>query len=181
MDKEIFVARLKTLAPSKEDLKKRGLSDDFINSFIQSYYCNKKTDFNLNFFSNDTILKLLQYYDCSKVEIGIITFTSKIIEEVGYYHIGNAEQDILSLNKTFLSIEILDYVNPTHVLWECASSSENFLESMLLCADFFTSRITDSSLLDNDAYTLERVNMCTEIAGGNKYRDFYKMLLGYFD
>jgi len=178
---EDFVEKLKLLAPSKDSLKKRNLPDDFINRFIQSYHCDAKSRINLDFYSNDVILKLLQYYDCSKVEIGIVTFASEINEEENFYQIGNVEQDILALNKTLLSIEVLDYANTNYIIWKCASSSSNFLDALLLCTEFFTLRVIDFSLGDDNKYLLERVNLCTEKAGGNQYRDFYKMLLGYFD
>jgi hypothetical protein len=179
MDQDIFVTRLRKLAPAFEDFGERNLSDLFKKNFIERYYCPPKPKISQKSYSIDPIISLLQYYDCSKVEIGVVTFLKEIVEEVNYYQIGNIEQDILSVNKTILQIEVLDYLNRDHVIWECASNSGRFLEALLLSAEYFTSRIKSPSLINNHNYTFDRVDMCTEIAGGETYIDFYKMLLGY--
>lgn len=175
-----FVDKLKSSAPSKEEFSRKGLPADFIDSFIRGYICLIRPNVKIEILSTDTLLMLLQQYDCSKVEIGLVSFGAEIVEEDDYYQIGMVEQDILSLNKILFSIEVLDYMEPSHVIWRCASNSNNFLEAMLVCAEFFTSRVLDSSLIGDEAYTLNKVNLCVEKAGGEEYIDFYKMLLGYF-
>ena len=50
---------MKQLAPSIEELKKHGLTDDFISQFIESYKCYQK-DGSKNIYTNDELLMLLQ-------------------------------------------------------------------------------------------------------------------------
>jgi len=174
-----FAARLKMLSPSKEDMIKKNLPEDFVDNFLQRYICIKRTSFKRPSFLDNTLLNLVSNFDCSKIEIGIISFLPEFVEKPSFYYVGNAEQDIIVLDKTFLSVNVVDAFYPDHIIWKCASNAENFLEALLVAADFFTSRVKDTSLLTNESYTLERASICSEIAGGDAYLKFYKMLFGY--
>lgn len=180
MNKELFVERLRLLAPSKDDLQKYDVQEDYIQQLIISYQCTPKatSDFLLN---NDTLLSLLSYYDCSKIEIGTVSLIKSPIEEANFYQVGNVDADILALNKISLQVEVLDYTSTNHVIWECASNSSNFLEALLLCAEYLTSKLKNLSDDEDPMILLQHVNRCAEIAGGEEYADFYKMLLGYFE
>lgn len=126
MNKEMFVDTLIKLAPSIEELKKHGLPDNFINQFIGSYRCYPKKSGNINIFTNDELLLLLQSYDCSKVEIGIVSFLNEIVETENHFEIGRVEQDTLFVNKVSLEVEVLDHENMNHVIWSFASNGKNF-------------------------------------------------------
>ncbi|HEX4372708.1 MAG TPA: hypothetical protein VHZ50_05315 [Puia sp.] len=181
MSPEIFAKELKQSAPSFEQLSARNLSSEFIDDFIKSYNCILKTHINLKVISNDSMINLILLYDCSKIEIGIVTFVHEIIEMSDYYQIGNVEQDVLIINKISHQVEVLDYTNKNHTIWQCASNSDNFLQAILICAKYSTARIIDPVLVENKKYTKEAVHLCFEKAGGIDYIDFYKMLLGDFD
>ena len=183
MDSETFVRELQRSAPTPEDYRKYKVSEQYIERALQRYRCLPKHQKERKVITSDTILNLLQDYDCSKVEIGIITFARDIMEAADYYKIGNAEVDLLVISKITMQVEVRDYDSPDHVMWPCASNSDNFLEALLLCAEFSALKIKDkdASLDDNDKYALEKVERCTEKAGGKKYINFYKMLLAYFD
>ena len=178
MDKDTFVNVLLQLAPSIEELKKHGLTDDFISQFIESYKCYPK-DGSKNIYTNDELLMLLQSYDCSKIEIGIVSFLNEIIETEDYFEIGGVEQDILAINKITLEVEVLDHEATGHTIWSCASNSMNFLQAILSVADFFSSKLKAYPAEPDNNVVLKRVQKCTYEAGGEKYIDFYKMLLGY--
>lgn len=180
MDGKNFVNKLKALAPSKERLKKFNVSDEFIDKLISRYCCTIKTSKSV-ISTNDALLLLLHDYDCSKVEIGIVSFLQEVVEGANYYQIGDAEQDILVINKISLEVEVLDHDSLHHVIWKCASNSSFFLEALLLCADRLTSRLENMSQEEDGSVALQYVEICASKAGGEKYIDFYKMLLGYFD
>lgn len=180
MTDNIFVEKLASLAPSPGDYRKYKVSEQYIEGALQRYRCFPKHKREQRFITSDTILNLLQDYDCSKVEIAIISFSERVTEAADYYRIGNAELDFLVISKITMQVEVRDHDSPDHVMWPCASNSDNFLEALLLCVDFFTSKIKEPTLDDNEEYILERVERCTEKAGGKKYVNFYKMLLGYF-
>lgn len=181
MDTELFVKELKLLAPSKENLKKFNVDDSFIDYFRSRFYCIPKSQDIIKNYSGDLIISLLDAYDCSKIEIGTVNFLFEPIENVAFYHIGNVDGDILVLNKISLKIEVLDYTNTDHVIWQCSSNSNGFLEALLICAEFFVLKLENFSLVENKKYMAEVINECIEKAGGFEYVGFYQMLLGYFD
>jgi hypothetical protein len=177
MNAEKFVKELSAIAPSREDLVKYDLPEDYINEVIQGYQCKRKLKRDAEIHANDTILNLINEHDCSGIQIGLVNFSERFIETPDYYQIGHVELDILSINKITLQVEVRDHDSPGHVIWLCATHSDSFLNALLVCADLFAARIKDSSLDDNENYVLSRVHECTEKAGGEEYMDFYKMLL----
>ncbi|SJZ93259.1 hypothetical protein [Sediminibacterium ginsengisoli] len=176
MEASLFVEKLKMLAPLKEEFKGLDMPDDFIEQLISSYNCTLKTNDNLVFLK-DPILTLLNSYDCSNLEIGIIKFYNNPIENVDYYKIGNVDADILILEKLTLKIVVLDYANLDHIIWECASNSANFLEALLVCSECLTSKLKSISAEIPYSITSAYINRCAIAAGGEQYIDFYKMLL----
>ena len=181
MKKDEFVFRLKQLAPSREDYHRLNFSDDSITELIKRFECNPLNNDLFNSIKNDEILELLNTYDCSKVEIGLLNLNKTVQEFPNYYLIGKIDSDIIALNKITLEIETLDHEGRNHLLWSCAASSKRFLNSILTAAEFFSRRIKDPGLANNKVFTNEYVLNCTDKAGGKKYIDFYKMLLGNFD
>lgn len=179
MTEGIFVEKLKSLAPSRDSFKQKNLPDDFIENLLDKYNCKERHRRKKRVFSVNELLNLLSNYDCSKVSIGIIDFLPEVIEMPGYYYFANAEQDIIVVDKVTLGVNVVDPTEPSHIIWKCASNGGVFLEALLLCAEFFTARVKDYSLLSNDDYTLKIANECSEIVGGPEYLKFYKMLFGY--
>ena len=174
MEKELFVEKLNLLAPSPEDFKQYNLTEEYIQNIISSYKCLVKTK-NNNSYTNDLLLSLLNSYDCSKVEIGLVRFLENPIEKVGFYQVGNIDLEILAIDKITSQVEVIDHDNLEYVIWECASNSKNFLDALLVSAEYFVSQLKNSSEEDY-AIISKYVNYCTEIAGGEQYMAFYKML-----
>ena len=149
---------------------------DFIKNFIGSYKCIPKAKYAL-LYTEDPLLSLVNCYDCSKVEIGCISFLESPIEEIGFYQVGNVDADILAINKITFKVEVLDYTSKNHVIWECAVNSDNFLNALLLCAEILTARLKNLSE-DDPLISEEDINHCANTAGGEEYTDFYQMLIG---
>jgi len=181
MDRDLFVSELKALAPSKDDFQNLAVSDSFIKQHIGRYNCELRTKSRLKIVTNDEFLNLLQEYDCSSLGIGNLYFSKTIDEHESYYQIGKVEMDILVLNKITLEIEVRDHDQLNYTIWSCASKSTCFLDALLTCATFFSRLLKEPSIGDDSEYVFNVVKNCAEQAGGEKYIDFYKMLLGYFD
>jgi hypothetical protein len=179
MTDAIFAERLRSLAPTRDFFRQKRLPDDFTEDFLDGYNCKDRDCRKKGVYFANELLNLISNYDCSKVSIGIIDFLPEIIERPDHYYFGNAEQDIIVVDKVTLGVNVVDPAEPSHIIWKCASNGELFLEALLLCAEFFTARVKDYSLLSNDDYTLKIANECGEIAGGEEYTRFYKMLFGY--
>jgi hypothetical protein len=180
MDQHEFARQLQTFAPKNEEVKKYNVSDNFLEQYSAGYYCKPKPNPTIKIFTSDPLLMMLQQYDCSKVEVGLVSFASTIIENVEYYGIGNVDADLLSVNKRFLNVEVLDYTTPSHVIWNCAANGEKFLSALLVCAEFYNLKLRDKILEEDDAEILRWVKKSSTSAGGSMYLEFYKMLLGYF-
>jgi hypothetical protein len=178
---EYFVSRLNNLKPSEEDLIKLGFDEVFIKSVIDGYQCKKRTHVLNGILNKNTIISLMQEYDCSSVQIGLIQLHNRIIEEEDFYRIGEVEADILVLNKITFQIEVRELLSLDNILWTCASNADNFLDTLLICAQFFSLRIKKPELADDISFTHKTVLECSQASGGIEYIDFYKMLLGYFN
>jgi hypothetical protein len=178
MDKDHFVIKLKDFTPSREVYDKLGLSEAFIAKVIRSHQCVPFSELRFNPEPNNEIFKLLSSYDCSTVEIGVLTFNNEVSEVGNYYIIGNVEADLLALNRITLEIQVLDYLVPSHVIWDCAANGERLLDALALCAEHFFKIHHNSALSENASFIHEHVLQCAEKAGGEKYVDFYKLLLG---
>lgn len=178
MLKEQFAKELKKLTPAKEDFINLGYSFELANNRLKEYECIFKGE-DFKRYTNDELLDLLTFYDCSGLQIGIISFAKEIKENADYYLIGEAEADILALSKVTLEVIVLDHENTDWPIWTCAANGEHFLDAILHTASFFSSRIKNPKLVSNISYTYSNVLQCTDKAGGEKYLDFYKVLLGY--
>ncbi|MDA3616330.1 hypothetical protein [Polluticaenibacter yanchengensis] len=162
----------------REDYIKLGYLENDIENELREFKCfTKKGNINETY-SNNELLNLLSKYDCSNVRIGILVFYENVEETDNYYILGEAETDLLTLNKVTLEIQVLDYTNTDYVIYNCASNGENFMDALLLAANLFSNRIKDLNLAFNEYYTYEFVVACSSKAGGDKYLDFYKVLLG---
>jgi hypothetical protein len=176
MTPEYFVLKLKELSPTKEILAANGFGDEEIAQIMKSYICVPRAgDVNA---PSDALLRLLSAYDCSNLEVGLIRFKEEFVEEAAYYIVGEVEADILVISKTTKEVCVLDHTVPEHVVSFCASTSDAFLGALLSFASFLFQRLKDETLFDNTAFTKHWVHLCAEKAGGEKYLDFYKMLLG---
>lgn len=173
-----FAQKLEKLTPSKESFLKLGYSSDMVNKRLSEYKCIGK-EYIPQSYLNDDLLRLLTSYDCSAIQIGVVSFAKKIQEEENFYILGDVEADILALSKITLEVQVLDHENIDWVIWTCAANGGYFLDAMLCAAEFFSIRIKNTELANDINFTYENVLKCATKAGGEKYIDFYKMLLGY--
>ena len=174
-----FVKELRELAPPREKLLELGVSEAKANEMIDSYNCVEANYSGSDF--DDSLLSLLIRYNLSKVVIGLIEFKEGFVPYKKGYIIGNVEVDYLILDKNDGEIKVFEFDAPDHLLWRCASSSEKFLDALIVCASFLTATLFSDSLYNDADAILQVSNDCARIAGNEEeYGDFYKMLLGYF-
>ena len=181
MTNKMFVEKLKLLAPSSEILRSRNIPENFIDRLLGTYFCERKGHRTSQLYSDNELIKLVLDYDCSSVEIGIINFLPDIIDQPSHYQFGDAEQDMIVIDKITLGVNVVDPAEPSHVIWKCASGGEAFLDALLSCAEYFTARMLDFTLMSDNAYASFVAKECSEKAGGNEYLKFYKMLFGFND
>lgn len=179
MNAELFVTEIKKYAPNRESLETFGLSESFITKQLNKYNCHPRSKPLTEVLVNSEVVRLINEYDCSDLTIGILSFANEISENEDHFFIGNVEADILAINKVTHEIQVLDYTNVNWVINGCASNGGTLLDALFQCIIFFSKSI-DLGEEEKDKLAYEYVLSCSEKAGGEKYLDFYKLLLGYF-
>ena len=181
MTKNLFVKTLKDLQPSPDALEGFGLSETYVKRYLTSYLCPPKNNNPLHtFMNNNELLSLLQHFDCSNISISILSFYLDIKELPNYYLEGDVEQDFLAINKTTLEVEVLDIHDPETVIWYCAANSSLFLDALIKCAEYYSKRIQNRKLATDNIFRNECILTASKKAGGNKYEEFYKTILGFY-
>jgi len=158
------------------ELVKLGLSDSFVNNLNKCYIVPEKRIY-VN--TGNELSNLIYNFDVSNIEIGLIRFNNVLKDNDNFIFIGKIEIDDIILNKETFEIEVYEF-GTKHFLWSCAKNASTFLESLIICNTFFNNRIIDDGLWENMQETSKVIKDCTNIVGGTKYSDFYKMLLGYY-
>ncbi len=171
-----FISNLALLAPSKDKLINLGFDERGAEREIQSYIVgNREKSISVPDLGEISIL--FSDYNPSQIEISFICFSdipSELSENI--YSIGKVEADILALDIKTTEVFVYEHCTNGHILWYCALGGENFLKASLELARYFTKNVfLEEENLDEAEIV---ANRCTEIAGGPKYGDFYKMLLG---
>lgn len=176
---ETFIKKLEENAPSLEDLKKIGLNEKEAEKFISKYFGTEKS-----FYQNvyrDELLRLVNNYDLKNVEVRMISFYEKIEQDIKFFYIGKAEVDLLVVNKSTGEVQIYEFDSSDHLLWDCAANGAKFLDAIMHSVPFSIKCIFDDDLWNNNKVILEIALECAEIAGGDKYADFFKVYLGCFE
>ncbi len=73
---------------------------------------------------------------------------------------------------------MLEYGTEDHVLHHCAQNSSKFLEAVLVAVKFLSKRGTGDPKYESQEAIDVVAETCSDIAGGNQFLDFYKMMLG---
>jgi hypothetical protein len=178
MEPGIFVKELAKLAPSASDLEKSGFSKDQARRLVESFLCVKREHRLPVVSGSDQLLELLREWDLSKIEIGMVRFPESPTEQLGKLCVGCVEADPLVILPGTGEIVVHEFGTKEHLLWPVAQSGAKLLDAMLIAARFLEQR--GSARIDFDDYKAARsvALECASAAGGDKYFDFYSMLLG---
>lgn len=169
-----FVEALKEINVRNDLLKKQGVSDQSIEDRKSSYLAAYKGGGSV---SQYPLVELVENYDCSNLEIGMITFDERIEEKGRFIFFGRFEVDDLAVDLITGSVVMLE-CGLDHILYDCAQNDSSFLEVILNTAVFLEKRSVEEGLYENEELNIQRAEGFGNIAGGEKYHDFYKMMLG---
>ncbi len=178
MTAEEFTEQLRQI-PTKsvlDQVRTKGVSDEFVKEFRDNHYFIKNDP--MTQFEKDPIRDLVNNYNGSTVQIGGISFDFETIEDEDYFYFAEYEVDVFALNKNLNTIVLLEFGTDNHVLCAVAGNSSLFLMAILEAAKFY---VQDDDVCLNQAITCQMAEYCAEIAGGNDYLSFYKMLLACFE
>lgn len=179
MTAESFVAELAVCRPSIEDYRAIGASESGAAQMHRRYQATRK---DVPAFSQDPmeeILRLLQGWDVSTVEVGLVGFAADVsfTPDLGWI-VGAVEIDPLVLREDNGEIDLRDFYQPSHVMSDVARNGSSFLDALIHAAQYFSDcvkRRVDS----RDVEVARRVaEECAVQAGGPQYLRFYRSLCG---
>lgn len=178
MNASDFVNELFTNAPSIESYIASGMTRDVAEDMRSRDICDPRINGNERVSSNE-LFDLYDGWNVSKVEVGMIRFTGICFENPLGTEVGQVEADPLILLPSN-ELVVMEYASNGHLLWEVARTPGDFLAAVAAAAKFLNER--GCGLIDYNDFGLAQVTAvrCAELAGGEKYRDFYYMLLDAF-
>lgn len=151
--------------PSQAELEQHGLDEDDIREVEASFLPKKRERFLQT--DRSELEKLVYEYDCSVVEVGLVTFhqqpeTCPEGQEVGCYD----ANPLVVLEDG--CVVVLDMTDRTRVLYVCSADSSGFLEGLLKYALLIKEK--DSWIGKGD----EAARLCSESAGGDDFFQFWR-------
>jgi hypothetical protein len=173
-----FVNKLREI-PTKQRVKELtdlGLDKAFINEYINSFIFKPKERGISE--ESDEIINLVKNYIGNSVKIGMITFDIAPFEDKDYFFFGLFDVDHLVMSSKTGEILLVDYEAPNHIMQYCARNSECFLTAILEAAKFLEQLPYDDDLRDDQIKICEMASYCSNLAGGDKYKVFYNILIG---
>ena len=177
MDVATFVKRLAEAAPSPSDLERCGLAGEQADEFVKSFHCVRRDRPLTEPSGSDLVLELLRNWDLSKVEIGMVRFPRAHVEPSGRIVIGCVEADPLVILSND-EIVVHELGTNEHPLWHVAKNSSTLLEALVIAARFLGERAVGKIQFDDYGAARSVASQCASAAGGNRFSDFYRMLLG---
>lgn len=176
LDATQFVRQLANAAPSPYDLERHGLTGEQADAFIRTFRCVKRDRPMTQPMGSSPMLELLRNWDLSMVQVGMVRFPSQRYEPPGMIGIGCVEVDPLVIQPNG-EIVVYELGTNQHLLWRVARNCSTFLEALVIAAKFL-GKLAISGCHDDFGSAQSVASECASVAGGERYSDFYKMLLG---
>lgn len=178
MNSSKFVQRLKEIAPSKEKLRTIEDDEEFIEEYLTGYNLKKTKDDTV---TNDPLLDLIYKYDVSSFDISMIGLNEEndVLDTDKYIIFGNEDSATMAIDKVTNEVVVLDSEEPDYVISKCSKDTASFLESLLLVAEFNQQMFFDEGLAEDQSAIMAKAKEIAEVAGGEKYLNFYLNSLGY--
>ena len=169
-----FCEKLRRLAPTVNELSSQGVAHDEIEKIRSSYFFIKRESVKSNVRQQDEVLRLVQDFDGSAVEIGMVRFHSAIEDRDDGWIFGQCEADPLFLCRVSgeVKLKILGRRDPT----PCAVNGAKFLDAMIVVAE----SLEEFSHLETEMPNLRsaRADSCANLAGGSRFSRYFVSLLG---
>jgi hypothetical protein len=170
-----FVEKMNALKFTLPDNAKEDYEDDYIDNLLNSYKFKPKSSDGA---AADSVLDLVNCFDGSGVEIGMLSFAKKTDEDAAYFYFGNFEVDDMVIEKKSGQV-LLKENGKNHILYACASSGSAFLDAVYAAASFLAAVPLGADVSEHpDVCNVSAT--CAAHAGGEAYSAFYKMFIGCY-
>jgi hypothetical protein len=176
MSPEEFVRALADVAPDVLQLSRVGIVGEAATKWRHSYRCVARESTAVA--GRDCAVALVDDWDASSVVIAVVRFDGQSSRLLLGTRIGLVEVDPLLVDNASGEVIVVDHQQPNHVMWPVAADGARLLDALLLAARFCT-RLLLSEVDDEDFVSIRAAALeCADAAGGERYKDFYWMLLG---
>ncbi|HEX5444530.1 MAG TPA: hypothetical protein VFW87_11895 [Pirellulales bacterium] len=172
-----FVEELAALMPRFDALAAIGVTTDDAERLRAAYLCSPRQNA-VESMGSDSSIALVNGWDASRVEIGMVQFDARTSPSPLGTRIGVVEVDPLIVMSSTGEVVAVDCEKPTFVIWRVAQNSASFLNALLLAERFFIKRLFFKIAYEDFPAARAAATECAIAAGGEKYEDFYWMLLG---
>jgi hypothetical protein len=172
-----FVKSLAGVAPSIIALQAVGLSKADAVNFRSAFLCLERRT-SLTIAEPNDLLTLMKGWDVGKIEVGMIRLFGSPVALARGTQVGVVETDPLIISNTTTEMLVEEEWTNGHILWYVAQSPGKFLDAIVTAAKFLGDRSIGVVDFNDMQATRDVALECMRRAGGDKYSDFYSMLLG---
>lgn len=170
-----FVAWLRGCAPDVDEIIRLGLPREAAERFSSKYRASPRDGRPR---SENALIDLIARYHADAVEIGMVRFLPAPADLGAWWQVGEAEADLLVVDKGSGEVEVRDLSDIEFVIWTCAADAASFLDAIAEAACFISELALDRSQSQNHIVLFDAAVRCATLAGGEQYSNFYEMLLG---
>lgn len=161
-------------APTVERYLSLGLSMTEAMELRDRYICRARTRKSKS--QTNEILDLLDRWDVTTLEIGMLRFSPPVSLENNAVQIGQVEADpLIMTGKSEILVE--EFGAAGHILWRVARTPEQLLDALVVAAKYLGSCGVGEIDIEESSMAKSVASNCAVLAGGDQYSSFFKMLL----
>lgn len=175
MDAISFKEALAEAKPSVQDLITAGLSETEASQFLLSYDVVDRMEKRTSEIPDPTLRDLFSRFDPSGVEIGMVRLLEHPKSTEFGWVLGVVESDLILIDRNNDEIVLIDHNVPGHVVWRCSKDGNSLLSALAVSAKYLSGLVLEHDY--DETYKQDTLTKCTDLAGGSRYSDFFRMLL----
>lgn len=172
-----LINEIKKMAPSRTDLIKLGVSENYIEKELSSYNLIKINEYiDPKIEGLKPLDEFILCYNLESFAVKMISFPNKLDRNRLGIIIGYCEQDTLIFNRKDFSISMYER-NTSFKMGLCAKSVSGFMEALLIMLKHST-KCNDYAFADDMNERKKSCLECVKVAGGSETTGFYSTCFG---
>ncbi len=158
--------------PSSEQLNEYGLDESEISDIQKTFKSVERNLSDSDSGARSEIERLILRNDCSTVEVGLLRFLSYPKEHPQGAVVAVCENDPIVVRGDG-TVAMYDHGNPDLKAMDCGADSERFLDALAAFIDIRRNKLQWKGRVTAAA------EVCSQLAGGPAYLDFFRLLCGF--
>jgi hypothetical protein len=172
MKADAFVENLRSAMPSLKALEDYGLDEDEIDEIQSTFRATPKAVSKAPPSFAGELGRLVGSYDCTGLEIGLVSFEGELKEHANGLIFGHCEADTLVVRNDG-AVAMYEHDAPSQTAFLCAVDSEHFLDALAT----FVSIRTEKGIWKGRVG--EAAQRCCSASGEPASVGFYELLCGF--